>query len=105
MEFHSTLKLEDLWDGEMIGVHVQGKKVLLIRKDEDVFAYEDRCSHKSVSLSEWGNLKGEVLICKMHDWQYDVRTGSGLNPTRVKLKSYPVRIQDGFIFVGIEKKQ
>lgn len=100
MSFLETLRLEDLWDGEMRGTTVGETKVLLIHKNGSVFAFEDRCPHQAVKLSE-GRIDGEILTCPAHEWQYDVRTGIGLNPKGVRLKSFPVKVEDGKVFVDV----
>ena len=37
-------RLDALWDGEMRGFQVGGRKLLLVKLDGQVFAYEDRCA-------------------------------------------------------------
>lgn len=98
MAFEKAATLESLWDGEKIGVKLGGRSVLLVRLGNDVFAYEDRCAHLAVRLSD-GRLDGCVLTCRAHEWRYDARTGKGLNPEGVGLRRFPVKIEDGEIFV------
>ena len=50
--FASALGMDVLWDGEMRGVVVNGKPVLLIKIDKEVHAYENKCAHLGVPLSE-----------------------------------------------------
>lgn len=90
----------DLWEGEMRGVVIDGKKVLLVRIGGQVRAYEDRCAHLGVALSE-GSLEGAVLTCRAHQYEYDVRSGAGVNPRSVKLRAYPVEERDGDILVEV----
>lgn len=71
-----------------------------------IHALEDRCPHRQVKLSH-GLVVGDRLECAYHGWQFDQ---GGLCagvpylaedqklPT-CKLRSYPVREQDGFIWV------
>ena len=65
----------------MKGLVVDTTKVLLLNVDGDVRAYEDSCPHRGVALS-CGKLEAAsgTLTCAMHLWQYDARTGKGLNP-------------------------
>ena len=91
---------EDLWIGEMRAARVEGRPVLLINIAGRVQAYEDRCAHQGVPLSE-GRLEGGVLTCRAHEWQYDAATGQGLNPCGVALRSFPVEVRDGDIWVEI----
>src|SRR5918994_1076761 len=42
-----------------------------------LFALDDTCLHRGGSLA-CGHLDGEVLVCPMHWWRYDVRSGRRL---------------------------
>jgi toluene monooxygenase system ferredoxin subunit len=100
MAFVRVAALDDLWRGEMRGYQVGGCKLLLARLDDAVYAYEDRCAHLGVQLSK-GSLDGHVLTCSAHQWQYDLCTGGGVNPASARLRSFPVRIERGDIFVDV----
>jgi toluene monooxygenase system ferredoxin subunit len=90
----------ELWAGEMTAVSVEGRRVLLLDVDGEVHAYPDRCLHQAVPLSQ-GKLDRGVLTCAAHGWEYDARSGQGLNPTGVALACLPVEIRDGHIWVEV----
>jgi toluene monooxygenase system ferredoxin subunit len=92
--------LDDVWTGEMVGVEVEGRPILLVDVEGTVCAYEDRCRHKGVRLSE-GKLDGFVITCAAHGWQYDARTGQGVNPEGVALPRYEVRIAGDDILIDL----
>lgn len=48
-----------------------------------------------------GKLEGCVLTCPVHEWQYDARTGEGVNPQGVRLPTFPVCLEDGGVFVEV----
>ena|SRR5579859_3948948 len=103
MAFERVLMLDELWRGEMRGVRVGGKKVLLVRIDDTVHAYEDRCAHQGALLSE-GSLQGGVLTCSLHHWQYDAATGLGVNPRSACLTRFAVEVDHGEIFVDVARR-
>jgi toluene monooxygenase system ferredoxin subunit len=72
--------------------------VLLCNLGGDVFAHADRCPHLANPLSA-GDLENGVLRCAAHEWQFDVRTGRGVNPDSARLHSYRVRLDGERIFV------
>jgi toluene monooxygenase system ferredoxin subunit len=104
MAFQRALELDALWSGEMIGVVIGDRRVLLVHCDGEIFAYEDRCSHLGVPLRA-GRLLGQVLTCSAHEWSYDVRSGCGINPKKARLKSFPVEVRDGAIWVDLGEPQ
>jgi toluene monooxygenase system ferredoxin subunit len=92
--------LDDLWSGEMRPANVEGRAVLLVNVEGQVRAFEDRCAHQGVPLSQ-GRLLAGVLTCSAHEWQYDAATGRCLNPCDVTLKAFPVEVRDGDIWVEV----
>ena len=92
--------LDDLWDGDMVGRTSGDTRVLLVRYGDRVYAYENRCAHLGVALSE-GTLEGHVLTCRAHQWQYDVRTGRGMNPRTACLRDFHARVEDGRIVIDL----
>jgi toluene monooxygenase system ferredoxin subunit len=98
MAFERVAELDDLWDGEMAPCRASGRKIVLVRHGDTVHAYEDRCAHLGVALSE-GQLEQLVITCSAHQYQYDALTGRGINPAAVCLTRFPVRIDGGGIWV------
>ena len=100
MPWYEIMPLDDLWIGEMLGVEAGGVKVLLINVEGAVQAYLDRCPHRASRLSE-GNLEGLILTCATHLWEFNALTGRGINPESSKLIRFPVRIENGMIYVEV----
>ena len=92
--------LDDVWSGEKVGLQVSGRPLLLVNVEGTICAYEDRCRHKGVRLSE-GRLEGSTLTCAAHGWEYDARTGRGINPDSALLTRYPVKIEGNDILVDM----
>jgi toluene monooxygenase system ferredoxin subunit len=101
MGFRELMPLEELWVGEMLRLVVSGRRLLLVRTDDGVFAYDDRCPHLGAALSE-GTLEGHVLTCSAHHFSYDVRSGQGINPRSVCLRRFPLRIAEGMICADVD---
>jgi toluene monooxygenase system ferredoxin subunit len=93
--------LDDLWEGEMRAVDVGAVEILLCNLDGALFAYEDRCPHLSNPLSAGVLEEDGVLTCAAHEWEFDVRTGCGINPASARLHRYPVRVDGMKIFVAV----
>ncbi|HXO23606.1 MAG TPA: Rieske 2Fe-2S domain-containing protein [Streptosporangiaceae bacterium] len=92
--------LDDVWAGEMRAVNFGAIDVLLCNLDGMLVAYENRCPHLANPLSE-GVFDDGVLTCAAHEWEFDARTGRGLNPASACLHRYPVRLDGEKIFVDI----
>jgi toluene monooxygenase system ferredoxin subunit len=100
MSFLEAMPESELWIGELRQVRVQGGRVLLLRTDAGIFAYEDRCPHLGLPLSA-GTLDGHTLTCAAHHFQFDAATGKGINPSCLRLRAYPVECRAGVICVDL----
>jgi toluene monooxygenase system ferredoxin subunit len=98
-EWTLAVRLDDLWQGEMVGLRLGDAHVLLVNLGGgEIRAYDDRCPHAGSLLSA-GHLKAATLQCSSHLWEFDLRTGDGVNPRTCRLRSYPVKIVGGDVMV------
>lgn len=89
----------DLADGELTGVDVEGRRVLLHRRGADVHAIDNVCSHAGGLLSR-GELAGCVVTCPLHGARFDVRDGHVVRgPAHHPQPVLPARIRNGWIEV------
>jgi len=66
------------------------------------YATDDVCSHGQSSLSEVGELNGEVVECGRHFGGFHVPTGKAvLPPCSVALRTYETVVRDGELFVKV----
>ncbi len=94
-----TVSLDDLPDHEAKGVDVEGRKVLLYRDDETVYAIDDICSHAGAVLSR-GAIVDCVVTCPLHESQFDVRDGHIVRgPAHHPQPALPSRVRNGWIEV------
>jgi toluene monooxygenase system ferredoxin subunit len=101
MGFQKIAKIEGLWSGEMVGLEVNGEHILLINIDRRLYAYADACPHQKSRLSE-GTLKEKILRCARHHWEFDVCSGSGVNPQNACLRMFPIKVDGEDILVDID---
>jgi len=121
----SALFLRDLWympalasslrPGDMRREMLLGEPVLLGRmKDGALFALRDICPHRGVPLSA-GRIMAEGSVeCPYHGWRFK-RDGQcskipsltgeeSLNVEMIRIRAYPVREQDGLIWIYMAAK-
>ncbi len=68
--------------------------------DDQVFALRDKCPHKGGPLSQ-GIVHGHKVACPMHDWKIHLETGMAVAPDEGCAARFPVRIDDGRVFLSV----
>lgn len=102
MSFTKVCTVDDVWEGEMEAFTVNGQEILLVcAEGGEIKAFQGICPHQDIALSE-GRFEGGKLICRAHLWQFDAKSGKGVNPSDCALAVYPVRIEGDNVYVSTE---
>lgn len=85
-------------------ISIEGKLICMARLPEGYFAIDDRCPHAGARLGQGTcNEEGRV-VCPVHRYQYDVKTGRGLPRQGDYVNTYPVETRTDGVYLGLEKK-
>lgn len=86
---------------DVIAVAVQGKEIALYGVDGDVYATDNICTHGHARLCE-GFLEGHEIECPLHQGRFDIRNGAAMcAPLTEGIRTYPVRIEGGKVFLDL----
>jgi nitrite reductase/ring-hydroxylating ferredoxin subunit len=77
-DFIEVAKVNELPEGKMKHVEVNGREVLISNVSGKFYALSDRCGHMNALLS-MGNLKENTITCPFHGARFDVTTGRKLS--------------------------
>ena len=98
-EFVPVLADAELREREMKRVDAGGVPVLLVRREGEVCALANTCSHLGGPLSE-GKLEGDVVQCPWHGSRFNVRDGSVVDgPATFPQPCFEARVREGQIEV------
>ena len=96
-----VMALEDVFEGEVMAVNVQGKEIALYEVQGELYATDNLCTHGAARLSD-GFLEGREIECPFHQGRFDVCTGKALfAPLTENIRVYPVRIENKRVFVNM----
>ena len=101
MPFVKVCGVDELKSGEALRF-AASCPLALFRVGDQFYATDDTCTHAAASLSD-GYIEGDVVECPFHSATFCVRTGEALSlPASEPLKTYPVKVEDGSVFVDVE---
>lgn len=87
-EFVAVLPESKLADNEPTRAIHNGVPILLVRREERLFAMAETCSHFSGPLSE-GKLRGNSSVCPYHASRFALEDGRVLNRPAVHPQPLP----------------
>lgn len=109
--------LGELTEGQPTVVETGGRRIVLVRWGERVFAVRDICPHMSASFAH-GRVEARVtadhageltlacdepmLVCPWHAWEFSLRTGRSPADPGLRVGTYPVSVgEDGMVVVTL----
>ena len=101
-EFFDVAGLDEVPEMGVLGVEGPGgQSICLVRFDGQVSAFADECTHQAFPLSLGEVRPDGSLECVWHGARFDCLTGAvRRGPATDDLTRYPVRVDQGRIFVG-----
>jgi 3-phenylpropionate/trans-cinnamate dioxygenase ferredoxin component len=93
--------LDDLPDGTLQLVQVDGTDILLVNHEGTIRAMQGICSHEYFELDK-GFLTGDSITCALHLSRFDLESGDALDPpAELPLAVYEVTVDDGRIVLNL----
>jgi nitrite reductase/ring-hydroxylating ferredoxin subunit len=119
---HAVGSVDDLAPGEHKLVQVNNLEIGVYNIGGEFFAMHNMCPHQfgpacagpvgnaavCSSRTDWRmqlERDGEILTCPWHGMEFDLKTGECLSRNKMRLRTFPVRVQDGEIRVQIGGKR
>ncbi len=70
------------------------------------YACQNLCPHKMqmiLSRGIIGSIEGEPKVaCPFHKRTFSLKTGECLNAEECSIETYPVKVEDGYVFIGVQ---
>lgn len=102
--WHRAIPVDDLTDGTMTRVTLDGRDINLTLVDHEPRAIGDTCPHRGASLSE-GQLRDGCVTCPAHLWRFSFVDGRKQGDARISVPVYPTRVVDGYVEVDLPPAQ
>ncbi|GMR12720.1 MAG: glutamate synthase-related protein [Gemmatimonadota bacterium] len=92
----------DLKDRQPAYALVGGVDLVVIRYDDEVSVLYGRCLHRGALLAD-GCVRGENLICGLHNWDYRLDTGVSAYSNVEVLEKFTAWVEGDDVFVDAEQ--
>lgn len=81
---------------------LEGVDLVIVRYDDEVSVLYGRCLHRGALLAD-GRIEGENLICGLHNWDYQFRTGISEYNNAEQLTKFTAGRENGHVWVDADE--
>jgi len=100
IQWKKIANTSDLKEGIPHVVEFDEEEILLFKKNEEIHACGNKCTHYGGPLNE-GYWNGHEVTCPWHFAHFDVREGKKVEPPALDdIPVFQVKVEDGDIFLG-----
>lgn len=106
MPLRKVAKTSDVTPGQghVVQLDDLDLRIALFQIEGEITCIEDVCTHDDGPLAE-GELEGEVIQCPRHGAKFNVKSGAVLSmPAVTPVRSFPVEVRDGDIYVDLPEE-
>ncbi len=96
--FTNIGRISEFADRRPREIRLHGTNLVVVRADQDVFAFENICPHQHFELLHQGGIDGCAITCPMHGWTFDMKTGASTNGNG-RLRKFEVRCSEGCVWI------
>ena len=86
------VRAADIPEGSAKLVRVQGEEIAVFKQDGKLCAIQNACPHEGGQLSK-GWIEGEAVVCPLHGYKFDLKTGICSSDPHLKAKTFAVTAQ------------
>jgi 3-phenylpropionate/trans-cinnamate dioxygenase ferredoxin subunit len=94
----------DLLEGELRGLEVGKRLVLLANQGGQLHAIDDFCNHAGCLLSGgWLDPRKCAVVCPCHEYAFELRTGRNVTFPRLSedQEAFPLKVEGGRVFLQV----
>ena len=92
---------DDCPPGSALELVASDRIVALFNVDGQFHALDGVCPHQGGPLGK-GELKGSIVTCPWHGWQFDVSSGQHQTSASLVHPQFPIKVEDGVVFVQLD---
>ena len=93
---------DEIDEEDVIRFDHAGRTFAIYRSPEDTYhATDGLCTHEKIHLAD-GLVMDHIIECPKHNGRFNYQTGEAKGaPVCVDLRTYPVKVEGGTVFIGI----
>lgn len=102
---HKICQTDDIAEGKALGVEVDGAALFLVKRNGEIYCYQNACPHLGVEL-EWTEHEfldpdGQLIQCHLHGALFEIESGHCISGPCAgdALRAIPIEIVNDTIYL------
>ena len=87
--------------GGLNSMNIGNKKICIANTSEGFFAIQDKCPHNGASLSRGHCTSENSVVCPVHRYHFDLKTGRAKSGGGDCADTYPIDIREDGMYIGL----
>ena len=83
---------------------LKGERICIAKGKDAFYAVQEKCPHNGASLQQGFCTSDGEIVCPVHRYKFDLKTGKATSGSSFALKTYPIEVRETGVFVGIKVK-
>lgn len=102
MAYVKVADISALPEGETMEAKIAGHPYAVCNAGGAFHCLDGECPCTGGPLSQ-GAIRHDLLVCPWHGWRFDYKTGVCAYDDSIKVARFPVKVEDGGIFVDVTR--
>ena len=93
-QWRDVMAAKDVPDGEVTRTEHEGRGLFVYREKKAYQVFDSHCPHQSTDITQLA-VKGTVLTCPKHQWEFDAKSGDCIKKGNTGLKRIESKVVKG----------
>jgi nitrite reductase/ring-hydroxylating ferredoxin subunit len=107
-DWHTLLPADEsavrqMKEQQLHALEIASKKICIAKIDGKWLGILNRCPHAGTPLSMGTCNKRGIIVCPTHHYKFQLSNGLSADGNHYRLPTFPIKIEQGRILVGIRK--
>lgn len=106
MSWKNVCSVSEVGQGTIKEFDIEGIEILVSNQDGELRVYPPMCPHMEEPLGDSALVKGSVMTCTKHLWQWDLKSGDPVAPGENDrcMLMYESRVEGDQLMVNLEQE-
>lgn len=101
LDWHAVCEADEIEEEDVVRFDLGERTFAVYRTESGYYATDGYCTHEEAHLAD-GMVIDDIIECPLHQGRFHIPSGKAKSPpVCIDLKTYPVKVEEGHVFVQL----